>query len=101
MLVTFSTKSYADLTMFGDVARKLLQMMGHSGTIPSALSPDDVPAALDQLRAAIAAAAPADIPDDDFDGDPIDRPVGIAQRAFPLIELLEAAAAGGHRVMWE
>lgn len=101
MLVTFSTKSYADITMFGDVARKLLQMMGHSGTIPSALSAEDVPAALDQLRSAIAAVAPEDAPDDDFDGDPIDRPVGIAQRAFPLIELLEAAAAGGHRVMWE
>jgi len=101
MLVTFSTKSYADITMFGDVAKKLLGMMGHSGTIPSALSADDVPAALEQLRAAIAAAAPDEVPDDDFDGDPIDRPVGIAQRAYPLIELLEAAAAGGHRVMWE
>ncbi|MGI9342890.1 MAG: DUF1840 domain-containing protein [Gammaproteobacteria bacterium] len=101
MIVTFSTKSYADITMFGDVAKKLLGMMGHSGTIPSALAADDVPVALEQLRAAIAAAAPDDLPDDDFDGDPIDRPVGIAQRAFPLIELLEAATAGGHRVMWE
>jgi hypothetical protein len=101
MLVTFSSKSYADITMFGDVAKKLLQMMGHSGAIPSALSADDVPVALEQLRAAIAAAAPVDIPDDDFEGDSIDRPVGIAQRAYPLIEMLEAAAAGGHRVMWE
>lgn len=101
MLVTFSTKSYADITMFGDVAKKLLQMMGHSGTIPSAISADDVPAALAQLREAIAAVAPDDAQADEFDGDPIDRPVGIAQRAFPLIELLEAAAARGHSVMWE
>lgn len=101
MLVTFHTKNYADITMFGDIAVKLLHMMGHSGTVPSAISAEDIPAALEQLRAGIAAAAPDDVPDDDYQGDPIDRPVGIAQRAFPLIELLEAAAAGGHPVMWE
>ena len=101
MLVTFHTKNYADITMFGDVAVKLLHMMGHSGTVPSAISAEDIPAALAQLRAGVAAAAPDDVPDDDYQGDPIGRPVGIAQRAFPLIELLESAAAGGHPVMWE
>ena len=101
MLVTFRTRSYADITMFGDVAKKLLEMMGHSGTIPSALAVDDLPDALERLRAAVAAAAPADGDDADFDGDPIDRPVGIAQRAFPLIEMLEAAIADRQPVMWE
>ncbi|MHB1236388.1 MAG: DUF1840 family protein, partial [Gallionella sp.] len=28
MLVTFTTKAYADITMFGDVALALLKMMG-------------------------------------------------------------------------
>jgi hypothetical protein len=101
MLVTFRTKTYADITMFGDVAVKLLHMMGHSGTIPSAVSADDIPTALEQLRGALAALAPVDVGDDDFDGDPIDRPVSIAQRAFPLIEMLETAAAEGQPVMWE
>lgn len=101
MLVTFHSKSHADITMFGDVAKKLLQMMGHSGTIPSAISADDIPAALERLKGAIAAAAPESPPDEDFEGDPIDRPVSIAQRAFPLIEMLEAAIAEGHPVMWE
>jgi len=101
MIVTFRTADYPDITMFGDVATKLLGMMGHSGTIPSAVSADDIPAALQQLRDAIAAAAPDDVPDDDFDGDPIDRPVGLAQRAFPLIEMLEAAVASGKPVMWD
>ncbi|MFW2405287.1 MAG: DUF1840 domain-containing protein [Gammaproteobacteria bacterium] len=101
MLVTFHTKNYADITMFGDIAVKLLHMMGHSGTVPSAISAEDIPAALEQLRAGVAAAAPDDAPDDDYQGDPIDRPVGIAQRAFPLIELLESAARGSNSVMWE
>src|SRR5690606_27882768 len=54
MLVTFKTKAYANITMFGDVAVKLLRMMGHSGTVPSAILADDVPAALERLKAAIA-----------------------------------------------
>lgn len=105
MLVTFRTKNYADITMFGDIAVRLIRMTGHSGTVPSAISADDVPAALDSLKAELAAFKAANPDDesigDDFEGDAIERPVGLAQRAFPLIELLESAAAGGNPVMWE
>ena len=38
MLVTFESRSYADITMFGDVAVHLLHLMGHSGT-PAARHP--------------------------------------------------------------
>ena len=105
MLVTFKTKNYADITMFGDIAVKLIRMTGHSGTVPSAISADDIPAALESLKAELEAFKAANPDDesvgDDFQGDPIERPVGLAQRAFPLIELLESAAAGGNPVMWE
>ena len=37
MLVTFTTKAYADITMFGDVALAMLKMMGHSATVPGAI----------------------------------------------------------------
>ena len=46
MLVTFTTDAYADITMFGDVALKMLRMMGHSATVPSAILAADVPEAL-------------------------------------------------------
>jgi hypothetical protein len=105
MLVKFHTQSFADITMFGDVAIKLLHMMGHSGTVPSALSADDVAPALKQLTEALAGHKAANPDDesigDDFQGDPIERPVGLAQRAFPLVELLTAAAAAEQTVMWE
>jgi len=55
MLVTFTSDAYADITMFGDVAVALLKVMGHSGTVPSAIVAEDVPAALSRLTAAIAA----------------------------------------------
>ena len=100
MLVTFKTKAYANITMFGDVAVKLLRMMGHSGTVPSAILADDVPAALERLKAAVAEEKARAAPEErrDEDGEPH---IGIAKRALPLIELLEAAAKRHNDVMWE
>ena len=54
MLVTFRTEAHADILMFGDIAIQLLELMGHSGTVPGALLADEVPAALDRLRNAVA-----------------------------------------------
>lgn len=103
MLVTFRTPAYADITMFGDVAKKLLELMGHSGTVPSALSADDVPAALERLETAIAAQrelerAGAAADDADPDGP---RRVTLSQRAVPLLALLRAAAASRAVVLWD
>ena len=104
MLVTFHTEAYADILMFGDIAVHLLKLMGHSGTVPSALVAEDVPAALERLRTAIAAhqatvpKAAEDVEDDD---DADESPVDLAQRAFPLIELLAAAAAAQCDVLWD
>ena len=44
MLVKFQTKSQATITMFGDVAVTRIKLMGHSGTVPSALVAEDVSA---------------------------------------------------------
>jgi len=101
MLVTFHTKAYADITMFGDIAIGLLKLMGHSGTVPSALAAADVPEALERLRAAVARERAKEpmLPIDD--GDEREAPrVSIASRAHPLIELLAAAAADDCSVSW-
>jgi len=102
MLVTFRTKAYPNITMFGDVAKKLLELMGHSGTIPSAIKADDVPGALARLEAAVAAVKAAEqeagLPREEY-GAP--RKVTLPQRALPLIELLRAAAAKNTDVLWD
>lgn len=98
MLVTFSTDAYADITMFGDVAINLLKMMGHSGTVPSAVMAEDIPAALNRLSVAINAANDVERiknPDTDEPG------VSMANRAIPLINLLQAAAKAKANVMWK
>ena len=37
MLITFTTKVSADITMFGEVAKELLKLMGQTGVVPGAL----------------------------------------------------------------
>lgn len=98
MLVTFTTDAYADITMFGEVAQSMLKMMGHSGTIPSAILAADVPAALDKLTAAIAA---QNEPEPAVDTDEDEPAVSMSHRALPLIELLTAAAKSNADVMWK
>ena len=107
MLVTFRSEAYSNITMFGDVAIKLLKLMGHSGTVPGAIMAEDVPAALERLKAAIEAAkaAPkAESAEDKQDKnwkDDKDRDVSLVHRALPLLELLEASAKEECNVMWD
>ena len=101
MLVTFSCPAYADITMFGDVAVHLLKMMGHSGTVPSALMAADVPAALERLEAAVAAEGDSPAPGDPSQAEDQEPSVSLRHRALPLIELLKAAAKAERNVMWD
>jgi hypothetical protein len=98
MLVTFRSKAYANITMFGDVAVHLLKMMGHSGTVPGALMPEDIPAALEKLNAALARAEPDTAPRQSDDDEPA---VSLSHRAMPLMELLKAAQKDDVPVMWD
>lgn len=96
MIVTFSSPAHADIIMFGDVAQQMLKIMGHSGTVPSAFNPQDLPAALAKLEQAAAESKAAEQqPDPDTEFKP-----GLAQRAMPLIGLLRAAIEQNEDVMW-
>ena len=99
MLVTFTTKAYADITMFGDVALVLLKKMGHSATVPGAILAADVPLALSRLTAAIDAEKGLLPPEADKSED--EPPVSMAYRALPLINLLTAAVKAKSDVMWK
>lgn len=97
MLVRFDSKA-GTITMFGEVAVGLLKLMGQSGVLPGALLAADIPAAVQRLRGAVDR-QPADKSNaDKDDGEP---QVGLHQRAFPLIELLERAAKQGADVIWD
>ena len=97
MLVTFTTKTYPDITMFGNIALVLLRMMGHSTHVPGAILAADVPVALERLKAAIEVEKASPPGPEKEDEEPV---VSIAHRALPLIELLEAALRADANVMW-
>lgn len=97
MLVTFTTKTYPDITMFGNIALILLKMMGHSTHVPGAILAADVPTALERLKAAIEVEKALPPSPEKEKEEPL---VSIAHRALPLIELLEAAVRADANVMW-
>lgn len=103
MVVTFRSKASADVVMFGDVAVRLIKLMGHSGVVPSAILAEDVGAALRRLKQAVEAdKAEAAGNYSSQTGNDSDPPaVSLANRALPLIELLTAAAAAKCNVMWD
>lgn len=99
MLITFDSDA-GNFSMSGDIAVQLLKAMGHSGTVPGALLPEDIPGALARLKAAVerspkATAAPKD---EDDDREPS---VSLRQRAYPLIDLLTRAAERKAEVLWK
>ena len=100
MLITFETNAYANITMFGDVAERLIIYMGHSGTVPSAILAEDVPEALRKLRSRIESEMAIEQADEVGTGED-ENYVSIDKRAKPLIELLKAAIEQNADVMWD
>jgi len=86
--------------MFGEVAVALLKMMGQSGVAPGALLASDVPAALERLKRAVAAAKEPLPPRGEAERG-AEVPVSVRQRAFPLIELLARCAEKKCDLVWE
>ena len=99
MLIVFESNAHTDVTMFADIAKSLIKMMGHSGTIPSAIAAKDVPAALERLHKALDADSPEDIKSADSDDDE-EPEISMDGRAFPLIEMLKAASKENQAIMW-
>lgn len=99
MLITFDSDA-GRFSMDGTIAVQLLKAMGHSGTVPGAILPEDIPAALGRLKSAVEGSPkPAAAPGrDDDDKEP---PVSLRQRAYPLIDLLTRAAERKAEVLWK
>ena len=99
MLITFKTKSYANITMFGEVGLKMLEMMDYGVSVPGAILAEDVPLALSNLQNRLDSVAEVVEPAGEA-GD--DQPaVSLHARAVPLLELLQAAVADENIVSWE
>jgi hypothetical protein len=101
MLVTFSCREYENITMFGEIAKRLLILMGHSATIPGAILADDIPEALSRLKKEIAQDQQRTNTMNHHQHEDEDELVSLAHRAFPLINMLEAASKKKSNIMWK
>ena len=99
MLVNFNSE-VGGFIMSRDIAVQLLKAMGHSGTVPSAILPEDIPRALARLKAAVEA-APRSAQAPPVESGSEELPVSLRQRAFPLVELLTRAAHEEVEVLWK
>jgi len=105
MLVTFKSKAAADVPMYAEHAKMLLSLIGKTLEPESApkgiITAADVPAALAKLKGAADASRRTDRDNGQRDDEPGQAiPVGLAQRAFPLIDMLERAAKDQRDVVW-
>lgn len=99
MLVTFKTKSYANITMLGEVGLKLLGLIKFGEKVPGGIVAEDIPSALENLQQGLQS-IPKEITVDQDNDD--DQPaVSLHTRAIPLIDLLRAAIADNNDVRWE
>lgn len=112
MLVTFKSKSAAEVLMYEEHAKRILDLLNKDvkrGVITSEEAPD----AVARLEAEIAESrlhptteeVKRDVlahhgeEGDDNEHEPVEF-VSFATRAYPLLEMLRAARHDGHDVMW-
>lgn len=105
MLVRFDSSETGEVLMYADVAKVLLQAMGKETTARGAFLPEQMLPAARALREAVQRAeAQQPVADDDEDeGKKKEVVVGMRQRAWPLIDMLERTARSGPKanIIWE
>ncbi|ODU10392.1 MAG: hypothetical protein ABS84_03185 [Rubrivivax sp. SCN 71-131] len=110
MIYKFRSKAGADLIMLGGNGDEMLRILGREPASKGIIEPADMPAARRALEAALAAADAAAAEaraagegqgEDQGEGDACERrAVGLRQRLWPMLQLLERAAAAGEPIVW-
>ena len=100
MLITFHSKDYYPIEMFGDIALQLIEKMGCRPKAPGAIYAEDVPQALWQLQQNLQELEEDQQLEFDEDGQAVQK-ISLRQRAVPLIEMLQKAAKAQHIVSWD
>ncbi|HTH93993.1 MAG TPA: DUF1840 domain-containing protein [Rhodocyclaceae bacterium] len=105
MIVTFKSKAAGDVIMFGDVAQQLMKTMGKDADAKGIITPEQLPAAITALKSVIEAGrsqSTESAVDEEKESQvsPMARNVTMAQRAVPLLELLEWSLKKNTPVTW-
>lgn len=102
MLYRFSSVATEEKILLREDGDVILEILGRPRALAGALTPEQLPQAIQVLQAAAVAAQRVGPPagasePSDADGD---EPVSLRQRVIPLIELFKRALAAGETVVW-
>lgn len=101
-MITFRSEVGPDVMMFDPVAHRMMDLLGKEHSAQGVVTVEQLPAAIAALKDAIAKDRAAHQPkiEEEEDETPANRPVSLAQRALPFVELLEISLARGKPVTW-
>jgi len=110
MLITFKSSAAADVIMFGNAAKQLIEILGKDPEDSKGIvTVEQLPDAIARLRTAIdedkVRQATRDTEQEEAEAAEQGKvgmaaPVNLAQRAWPLLDLLELSAKEGVPVVW-
>lgn len=100
MIVTFKSKATSDVIMFGDVAYALMKIIGKRPETKGILTVEQLPDAIAALQAVVAQEKRAGTVDEEEGTPAIAQRVSMAQRALPLLELLECSLKKKTPMVW-
>ena len=96
MLYKFKSKNASDVIMLEPNAKHILEVIGKTPGPTGIIRPEQMPAAIAALQAAIAEEEKAIR---EGDAEPVDGP-GLRQRAAPFIDMLKRNQPSGDDVVW-
>lgn len=97
MLYKFKSKEAGDVIMLEANGRRVLEVIGKDAGPKGIILPEQMPAAIAALQAAI---AHEESHDQDADAPVPGEGLGLRQRAMPFIDMLERNHKAGHEVVW-
>ena len=97
MLYKFKSKTTGDLIMLEPNGRRVLEIIGKEAGPKGIILPEQMPAAIAALEAAVALeeAKDRETPDSPAHDGP-----GLRQRALPFVDMLQRNHKLGHEVVW-
>ena len=108
MIVIFQSPASGDVIMFGDVAQRMMKLMGKEATDKGIVTVEQLPDAIARLKSAIEEDKTMhrqqvleEERGTEADGKGGSRPsVSLTQRALPLLSMLEESLAEKKPVVW-
>ncbi|HIH2751851.1 DUF1840 domain-containing protein [Burkholderia aenigmatica] len=104
MLITFRSSAAPDIVMLRDLAQYLLGLVGKGLDVRGVISTDELPGAIARLEQAIRDDAARERAYEHstqaLRDDVSPHAGGLAQRAWPLLDMMRAAREQGRHVMW-